>query len=344
ACSGPEKTEYTHAIPANVTEVAALNCQALAQKAGLGDAGNEAAKQKLMAALMDGTTPALAKQLEVILKDPAETGIDWSAPVYIFRAPSLHDVAQVAKVNDLSKLETLLGLLAEEKVCSAPEKADGYQTVQILNAGYQFAFNDGTLLITAGSPEQMKKLKPAITALMKQPADQSINVHKDYKQMMQQKGDIRFLASPSALPSEVRGVLTWPQGEQLLGNIQFEKGSIQATLQRAGFNGKTAESDQPTHPKSLAELQQTMLRIMHGTPFNLELTREELMTLSNLRILLEYAPDEPQVQALYQAILLIKTLTARGDNNRTVLTLHLEDNQRNALKQAVDFAKKLVGF
>lgn len=40
--------------------------------------------------------------------------------------------------------------------------------------------------------------------------------------MLQQKGDIRLLATPDALPMDVRGVLNWPHGTQLLGYVLFE--------------------------------------------------------------------------------------------------------------------------
>ena len=344
ACSSSDKTEYTNAIPANATEVASINLQALVQKSGLNDADNQAAKQKLLAAIMDGTTPAIGKQLESIVKDPSETGIDWSAPVYVFHAPSLHGVAMAIKVADLKKLKSLLGTLEKENLCTSPQKNGNYQTVDVKEGNIQLAFNDGTLLVIGGNTEQLKKLSPAITELMKQSADKSIHSNKYFEQLTTQKGDINFLASPTSLPSEVRGIMTWPQGAQLLGNVQFENGSIKVTLQQAGFEGKTTESDQPSHPKSLMELQQTMLTIMKGTPFNIELTSDELMTITNLRVLMEYAPDEPQVQMLSQVINQIETIAARGDNNRTTLIVNLKDKNNNALKQIIDFAKQFAGL
>ena len=64
---------------------------------------------------------------------------------------------------------------------------------------------------------------------MQQPADKSIRTGKYFTPMMQQKGDIRLLATPDALPMDVRGVLTWPHGTQLLGYVLFENGRIYAT-------------------------------------------------------------------------------------------------------------------
>ncbi|MCD8184219.1 MAG: DUF4836 family protein [Bacteroides sp.] len=346
ACTTPlEKTEYTNVLPANTTEIAAINMKALAEKTGINDAGNQEAREKLLGLLAEGSSAELVKELKVIMKDPAEAGIDWEAPIYLFNAPSLRNAAMAVKVTDLQKFETLLGVFAKENWCTAPQKADGCRTVELKEGGIQLAYNNGTLLVVyGGSSAQLKKLQPAVTELMKQPADKSLHINTHFEQMMKQKGDIRLLATPDALPMDVRGVLNWPHGTQLLGYVLFENGRIYATLQRAGFEGKTRENNQPFHPKNARELQQAMMSIMRGTPFNIELTSEELLTLTNLRALMEFAPDQPEVNALYQVIMKIETLNVRGDNNRTTFTVVLTEKNQNALKQIIDFAKQFAGL
>ena len=47
------KTEYTHVIPANATEVAALNIKSIINKAGLNHSDNQAALQKLLGLLLE---------------------------------------------------------------------------------------------------------------------------------------------------------------------------------------------------------------------------------------------------------------------------------------------------
>ena len=175
-------------------------------------------------------------------------------------------------------------------------------------------------------------------------ADKSIRTGKYFTPMMQQKGDIRLLATPDALPMDVRGVLTWPHGTQLLGYVLFENGRIYATLQNADFKGNTKESNQPFHPQNSRELQQAMLNMMHGRAFNISLTSNELLTLSNLRVLMEYAPNEPEVNILYQLIMKIEELNLRGDKNRTNFTVVLNEKNENALKQLTDFAKLFIGM
>lgn len=78
ACS--KKAEYIHVIPADASAVASVNLNTLADKAGLNDKENEGMKQKMMEALKSGMNAAAFQQLEKIMKDPSQSGIDIKAP------------------------------------------------------------------------------------------------------------------------------------------------------------------------------------------------------------------------------------------------------------------------
>ncbi|MBQ8673991.1 MAG: DUF4836 family protein [Bacteroides sp.] len=346
ACSDtPIKTEYTHAIPANAEEVAVVHLKTLVEKAGLADDSHRQEKQKLLALLSNGGNADFVQQMESLINNPDETGIDWDMPVYYFNAPTLRTPAFVAKVNDLPKLRNLFKALAEENICTDISEGDGYGTVEIKESGLLLAFNDGTLLtVCTDSPAQVRKLHPAIKNLMQQGADQCIRNHPHYDAMMQQNGDIRLLATPDVIPFNLRGVLNWPQGTPILGYLLFENGRIYASVQRADFSGETGESAQPFHPQNSKELQQAMRRMMNGHSFNIELTTEELLTLTNLRVIMEFTPDEPEVNAMYLLVQKIETLNARGDNNRTRFTVILHEKNANSLKQLMEFAKQFAGF
>lgn len=346
ACSSQrEKTNYLHVIPANATEVAMIQLNELVTKAGLSGNENSETAQKLMTLLTEGASPALASQLEALLKEPTESGIDWNAPVYLFQSPTLHKPALALKVIDLKKLESTLRNLGKEELCTPPAKANGYQTTDIPEAGIRLSFNDGTLLVLyAGSQAEVEKLSPAIAALMKQKAEQSLTAHPHYQALTQQKGDVRLLLTPDSLPFDLRGILNWPHGTQLLGYLLFEQGRIYASIQQAGFEGTTGESNQPFHPQNARELQQAFLRMMQGIPFNIELTRDELLTVTNLHVLMEFAPDEPEIKAFYQLISQVESMNLRGDSRRTNFTVVLTEKNQNALKQLVDFGKQMIGF
>lgn len=82
ACS--KTSEYTNVIPADASVVASINLKPLASKAGLNDKENETAKQKVLEALKSGMNAATFQQLEKVMKNPSESGIDIESPFYVF--------------------------------------------------------------------------------------------------------------------------------------------------------------------------------------------------------------------------------------------------------------------
>lgn len=143
SCSKPEKrTEYTHVIPSNATEVAALDVKSIINKAGLNDPDSKATLQKLSGLLLESGNAGLGKEVETLLKDPAESGIEWNAPVYVFEAPSLHNTAAALKIADIQKFEAMLGILVQERLCTEPIKNNGYRSTEIKDAGVLLAYND----------------------------------------------------------------------------------------------------------------------------------------------------------------------------------------------------------
>lgn len=338
-------SEYTHVIPTNASEVCSINIKELVRKSGISEMMGEETRQRLTSILLENGNGRLSEQLKPIFEKPEESGIDWDMPAYLFNASSLRKYALTLKVNNLPKLQQLIQALAEAKLCTTPQKNGIYSSTELKDLGVLLAYNNGTLLIVyTGSSLETAKLQPAITALMKQNSEQSIQSNPHFKKMMQQKGDVRLLSTPDMLPMDIRSVLKWPYGTQLIGYLTFENGRIYAMLQQADFNGETQESSQPFHPANSRELQQSMMQLSQGYPFNIELTTEELLTLSNLRVMKEFAPESSEVNALYQLITEIETLNLRGDSNRTTFTVILNDKKRNALKQLVEFGKAMVGL
>ena len=325
SCSQPSApTEYTHAIPANAQDLMALDLPALLKKAEL------------------NRETGLLKHLA----RPQEAGIATEAPAYLFKTPSMHNsTVAVLKLDNLGRWELLTQLLAGSGVCSTPQKADGYCTTEMKDAHVGVAYNNGTLLVaTECDTETWKKLQPAVDALMKQPREKSILTSPHFPALQKQKGDIRFLTTPDALSLDLRSVLKWPMNTTLSGSLQFENGRAYATLQRADFEGETNESSQPFHPQNDRELQAAVMQMSRGDSYNLLFEHEELLTLTNLRALLEISPNDPKVQKLHRFIEKVESLNVRGDGNKCSATLVLHDKTRNALSQLNEFASLLVGF
>ena len=232
ACS--QKSEYTSAIPADASAVASINLKSLADKSGLKDKENEAAKQKMIEALKSGTTAATFQQLEKVLNNPKESGIDVDAPVYVFTSPSFPYASLVTKILDIDKLRTSLDVMVKEQICQPVEDTDGYSYAVVANQNI-FAFNETTaMLVQVNRKSQMENAQKAIGELMKQTPEKSIAGNAGFQKMQKQKGDVNFLASLAALPQAyarqlnigLTSIKVDPKDIMALGNLNFEKGKI----------------------------------------------------------------------------------------------------------------------
>jgi hypothetical protein len=230
ACS--KTSEYTNVIPADASVVASINLKSLASKAGLDDKENEAAKQKVLEALKSGMNAATFQQLEKVMKNPGESGIDVESPFYVFSSSSFPYPTVVGKVNNEDKLHASLDVMAKEQICQPVGEADGY-SFTTMNSGL-LVFNSSTILVVnVSGTTQTDKAKEAITNLLKQTASNSIVKSGAFQKMEKQKSDINFFASMTAIPSTYRdqitmGLPTEVKAEDitLIGGLNFEKGKI----------------------------------------------------------------------------------------------------------------------
>ena len=230
ACS--KQSEYTNVIPADATAVASIDLKSLANKAGMNDKENEAAKQKLLEAMKSGMNAATFQQLEKVINNPGASGLDPEAPIYIFSSPQISGGAFVAKVSNEDDLHASLDVMAKEQICQPISEADGY-SFTTMNGGL-LAFNNSTVLIVnVSGTTQTEKAKEAITNLLKQTTDNSIVKSGAFQKMEKQKSDINFLASMEAIPATYRnqismGLPTEVKAEDitLVGGLNFEKGKI----------------------------------------------------------------------------------------------------------------------
>lgn len=230
ACS--KTSEYTNVIPADASVVASINLKFLASKAGLNDKENETAKQKVLEALKSGMNAATFQQLEKVMKNPSESGIDIESPFYVFSSSSFPYPTVVGKVSNEDNLHASLDVMAKEQICQPISEADGYSFTTM--TGSLLAFNSSTVLVVnVSGTTQTEKAKEAITNLLKQTADNSIVKSGAFQKMEKQKSDINFLASMEAIPATYRnqismGLPTEVKTEDitLVGGLNFEKGKI----------------------------------------------------------------------------------------------------------------------
>ena len=180
---------------------------------------------------------ATFQQLEAVLKDPAKSGVDVHAPIYIFNAPSFPYTTMVAKVQNEDDLLKLLEVTEKEQISSHVAEADGYSFVQI-NKQALLAFTPTTLMVVNYTgTSQLEKVKEGIPALLKQTEENSINSNTAFKKMQKQNGDINMLITPSSLLSAYANPLNYGISKsidlkdlKMLGSLSFEKGKIELKI------------------------------------------------------------------------------------------------------------------
>ena len=175
--------------------------------------------------------------MEAVLKDPAKSGVDVHAPIYIFNAPSFPYTTMVAKVQNEDDLLKLLEVTEKEQISSHVAEADGYSFVQI-NKQALLAFTPTTLMVVNYTgTSQLEKVKEGIPALLKQTEENSINSNTAFKKMQKQNGDINMLITPSSLLSAYANPLNYGISKsidlkdlKMLGSLSFEKGKIELKI------------------------------------------------------------------------------------------------------------------
>lgn len=247
ACS--KQAEYTNVIPAKAAAVVSIDLKSLAVKAGLNDKGNDAMKEKMLNVFKSSMSATTFQQLEKVMKNPSESGIDITSPIYIFTDSSaVFSAAVVAKVSSEEKLQASLDIMVKEQIVQPVTETNG---IHFTTAGNTLlAFNQSAILALEISGEsQIEDAEKLVTTLMKQTADNSISKTNVFKKMQDQKGDIKFFGSMAALPSlYAQQIQQGLVGSNIklkdisaVGSLSFEKGKIVAKVESYTDNEEIKE-------------------------------------------------------------------------------------------------------
>lgn len=335
------KSDYTNVIPADCTDLVAINVKEAMQLSGLYQ------DDKFLVQVLDiffEDSPSLSSCMKtMLLSDTLQVGINLDAPVFLFKSEKLLSPALSFQVSNFEKLKanfasaTQLGMLSKQE----DNKTYLFHTIKEGNIG--LAYNDGTLLVVlADTPHKLQKVKGNIASMLKQTAEESIVSTPQYQYMSNLLGVFRFLTTPDAIPFEAKGLLQFPQNTKLNGTIIFENGSMRMMMQDNEYDGGQINFGRPYHPKNNNEIQAIMSQIIHGKAFNIELNTQELASLLNLNVLTQFAPEEPEVQALSNIVNQVEYFIARGNTHRTEIFVTLTNKSDNALKQLILIAKSLL--
>lgn len=230
-----QQADYTQVIPADAAMVTSIDQKTLTEKAGLTGEENTALTQQMLDAMKNEMSATAFQQLEKIVKNPAESGIDTNAPTYIFAPSSFDMAAVVAKVADESALTATIEVLVKEQAAQPIAKEANYSYTTIGNI--VLAFNQSAALLAIPYDDsKAEACKTTVSTLMGQPAANSIHQSEAFKKMSACTGDIKYLVSVEAIASVYKKMkIDFPIAKQMkelfaYGDICFDKGEIRANL------------------------------------------------------------------------------------------------------------------
>ena len=103
SCTGTVDESYTYAIPADATMVVSVNVKDLMAKAGYKDFQPV---RTVIGSLYPAETLSLMPDVaEAVLAEPEKSGIDFDAPVYVFRQPDGASLGIFMIVDNKEKVE-----------------------------------------------------------------------------------------------------------------------------------------------------------------------------------------------------------------------------------------------
>lgn len=264
ACS--KQADYTDSIPGTATEVMSIDLKSLADKAGAKDKENKKALQQLLESMKNEMNAATFQQVEAVMKDPSQSGIDLTAPLYLFRDSIYNKGALVAKVSDEGKLKSFLQVAQKEQLATEIAEKDGY-SYTTLNGSVLVAFNASTLLATGyNGKSQLEKAQANVTASLQQPKDKSFGNTPLCKKMQSLDGDIDMVYSSESLlqlyglplNAQALGNTAYLKDNKILLSFSFEKGSIELDIENYTEN-KEVQELMEKHLKCFPPIKNTFL-------------------------------------------------------------------------------------
>lgn len=235
ACS--QKNEYTNALPSDITNIAAVDFATLAEKGGLQDKENEPYVQQFKEILKSEMSTAAFQQVEAIFEKPETSGIDITAPFYFFSSTRLPQGALIAKVSDENKLHSLIEALSTEGIRIEANETESCSLAQI-NREVILAYNPSTLFAVNCQrlgKSAVESLQDSLSIWIQQ-TEQGFATKPEFKQMQEQKGDIKGICSYTSLPLNYMSVTGYRMPKdmdlkelkdlKIIAGLSFEKGSI----------------------------------------------------------------------------------------------------------------------
>src|SRR5574344_675095 len=160
--SSCKKTEYTHAIHADVSAVMSVDLKSIVEKSGVNDKENATLKQHLSDALKNGLNSETSERLAKILDNPSKSGLDLKEPVYVYSSKEFDNATVVDLcVDDRGDLTSTIEDLAKSQLCTPPEETKDYKFSIVMGKAV-LAYNRGTALLVQSAGGMTEKVRSAL--------------------------------------------------------------------------------------------------------------------------------------------------------------------------------------
>lgn len=225
------KADYVSVIPSDASLVVSVDMKTIAEDA---DMKNSAVVDYMNIYLGAVVSPKGIKQMKEYIDNPADMGIDFREPVYLFKT-SNECWGLTMKVASESDVKDFVQSLSKESLCTKPQERDDCYSGTLLD-DIQYTFNGKTFMLLASLGDGGKAVnKQASAQLMKQDVENSFASTETFDKMTSMEGAIKYYSDFGALPSSLAEQYKFiiPKGVKksdvaFLANVKFDKGK--ATL------------------------------------------------------------------------------------------------------------------
>lgn len=196
-----DDSEYVNLIPADATFVASVDMRRMAEKGELKDSRITSLINGYMGLVVSGGD---RQKMTEIMEDPGKTGLDFTAPVYLFKTRS-ECIGITMKVNNEGRFEDFIKLLSGQGLCGNPVERDGLKWNSLLE-DIDFAYNENSVLFLVSLDNEGGAMsKVEINALYALDKDRAFVGTEHYSRMSDQGKDVVVYSNMSAMSSDVAG-------------------------------------------------------------------------------------------------------------------------------------------
>lgn len=233
------KTDYVQVVPQEASVVVSVNVAHIVQE---GDLANSGLMQFLNRYLGLITAGDAKQQLRHYMENPGDMGIDFTSPLYGFKAGNF--VGVTMRIDDADDVEKFIGMLASQGIAQTAPEEDGVKQ-SILLDDIVMSYNSHTMLVLANAGDgNVMQTRQIALGLMDLEKDFSFVGTETYSQM-EKRGDCDVVAysNGAALSEDVLGTLYSfiPKGVRLVdlevfSAVAFQDGKAVLT---ADIQGKS---------------------------------------------------------------------------------------------------------